>query len=420
VFASWTKYITIEQKLVQMGKTDINYASVQASLDAFVSSITSETYAFVLDIRHLTYLSFAVLCFALQHIPEIIYISIKKRQFNPFNFIGIWDLICFCVFLTFIVFNYAVMFRHTWKERTFLGQEDRSLMFMKNMANGGKVLLGVEVFLIVIMVFLMWIRAIFLLRYNQYLGKLTGVVQTMLVDIAVYFAYFLLEILFWALLLQLATVANMHDMSLSECYTLLFYAAFGQFDFAILSNFDSFGYYFATGFFVIYLIVNIGLFLSLFNSMVVKLYEEFFKNEEIYHIMETLKIRPQTQADKEYSALISLPPPLNVFLFFLAPFLLTSKNPEIWNKVILWVAYLPILVLATTVFFVYNVLLLPLAYVKLFFHKLVMIFVYSKSYRVSKANKFILTVIFIPVGPIRLICNVVVDTIAFVSHCLQT
>lgn len=420
MFASWTKYITIEQKLVQMGKTDINYTNVQASLDALVSSITSETYAFVLDIRHLTYLSFAVLCFALQHIPETIYISIKKRQFNPFNFIGIWDLICFCVFLTFIVFNYAVMFRHTWKERTFLGQEDRSLMFMKNMANGGKVLLGVEVFLIVIMVFLMWIRAIFLLRYNQYLGKLTGVVQTMLVDIAVYFAYFLLEILFWALLLQLATVANMHDMSLSECYTLLFYAAFGQFDFAILSNFDSFGYYFATGFFVIYLIVNIGLFLSLFNSMVVKLYEEFFKNEEIYHIMETLKIRPQTQADKEYSALISLPPPLNVFLFFLAPFLLTSKNPEIWNKVILWVAYLPILVLATTVFFVYNVLLLPLAYVKLFFHKLVMIFVYSKSYRVSKANKFILTVIFIPVGPIRLICNVVVDTIAFVSHCLQT
>jgi hypothetical protein len=29
----------------------------------------------------------------------------------------------------------------------------------------------------------------------------------------------------------MATYANMHDMSLSECYTLLFYAAFGQFDF---------------------------------------------------------------------------------------------------------------------------------------------------------------------------------------------
>ena len=86
----------------------------------------------------------------------------------------------------------------------------------------------------------------------------------------------------------------MHEKSLSECYTNLFYAAFGQFDFVILNDFGSFGYYFATGFFVIYLIINIGLFLSLFTSMVVKLYEEFFKNESIYHIMETLKVRPQT------------------------------------------------------------------------------------------------------------------------------
>lgn len=171
---------------------------------------------------------------------------------------------------------------------------------------------------------------------------------------------------------------------------------------------------------MIYLIVNIGLFLSLFNAMVIKLYEGFFKNESIYHIMETLKVRPQTQADKEYSALISLPPPFNVFLFFLAPFLLTSKNPEIWNKVILWFAYLPILVLSTVVFFTYNVALLPLVYLKLFMHKLVMIFVYSKSYRVAKADKFILTVIFLPLGPIRLITNVIVDTIAFVRHCLQT
>lgn len=137
----------------------------------------------------------------------------------------------FCVFFTFIVFNYAVLFRDTWKERTLLGQEERSNMFMYKVASNGKTYLSVEVFLMIVMVFLLWIRAIFLLRYNSYLGKLTGVVQTMLADIVVYFGYFMLEVLFWALLLQMATYANMHDMSLSECYTLLFYAAFGQFDF---------------------------------------------------------------------------------------------------------------------------------------------------------------------------------------------
>ena len=53
-------------------------------------------------------------------------------------------------------------------------------------------------------------------------------------------------------------------------------------------------------------------------------------------------------------------------------------------------------------------------------HKLVMIFVYSKSYSVSKADKFMLAVVFIPAGPIRLFANVIVDTYAFVKHCLMT
>lgn len=49
-------------------------------------------------------------------------------------------------------------------------------MFMYNLANAGKNFVTLEVFLLVIMVFSMWIRAIFLLRYNEFLGKLTGVV----------------------------------------------------------------------------------------------------------------------------------------------------------------------------------------------------------------------------------------------------
>jgi hypothetical protein len=98
---------------------------------------------------------------------------------------------------------------------------------MHNLAYHGYGYIGVEVFLMITMVISMWIRVIYLLRFNSYLGKLTGVVQTMLLDLVVYFCYFMLEVLFWSLLLQLATYANMNDKSLAECYTLLFYAAFG-------------------------------------------------------------------------------------------------------------------------------------------------------------------------------------------------
>lgn len=152
------------------------YNTLEASLKQIIASVTPDTLQFVLNVRHMTYVCFAVLFFAFQHIPQTIYISINKRQFNPYNFINIWDFIIFCIFFAFIIVNYGIFFAATWKEQSFLGDQDRSLMFMRNMVKGRDQLVSLEVFLLVIMVFCMWIRAIFLLRYNEFLGKLTGVV----------------------------------------------------------------------------------------------------------------------------------------------------------------------------------------------------------------------------------------------------
>ena len=152
------------------------YNTLEASLKQLIASVTPDTLQFVLNVRHMTYVCFAVLFFAFQHIPQTIYISINKRQFNPYNFINIWDFIIFCIFFAFIIVNYGIFFAATWKEQSFLGDQDRSLMFMRNMVKGRDHLVSLEVFLLVIMVFCMWIRAIFLLRYNEFLGKLTGVV----------------------------------------------------------------------------------------------------------------------------------------------------------------------------------------------------------------------------------------------------
>lgn len=200
-------------------------------------------------------------------------------------------------------------------------------------------------------------------------------------------------------------------------YRSLFYAAFGQFDFAVFED-SEFGQYFGIIFMVTFLSINIGLFMSLFIAMLTTLYEIFVGRAAIYHMVETLKVRPVVQADKEYSALISIPPPLNVILIFLAPFMLTSKNPEVWNKAILWVAYLPILIATTIVFIAYNFLLMPIAFVKVFFHKMVMIFIYSKSYRVNRADKFMLWIFFAIIGPIRLFLNCITDILAFLKHCV--
>ena len=73
-----------------------------------------------------------------------------------------------------------------------------------------------------------------------------------------------------------------------------------------------------------------------------------------------------------------------------------------WNRVILWVAYFPILITTSSIFLLYTVALVPVTYVKLVFHKLVMIFVYSKSYRVTKADKFMQWILFVIIGGIEI------------------
>ncbi len=109
---------------------------------------------------------------------------------------------------------------------------------------------------------------------------------------------------------------------------------------------------------------------------------------------------------------------MNAVHFLAAPFLLTSKNPESMNEFLLLIGYAPILAVAVLIFIVYNLILWPFAYMKLFFHKLVMIMVYSKSFRVSRADKFMNFVVFIVIGPFVLLLNIALDTKVFVEHLL--
>lgn len=67
-------------------------------------------------------------------------------------------------------------------------------------------------------------------------------------------------------------------------------------------------------------------------------------------------------------------------------------------------------------FFVYNLAITPVCFVKIFLHKMVMIFVYSKSHRLSRADKFMQWVTFAIIGLPRLYRNVLFDNLAFLQH----
>mmetsp|Transcript_34646 Transcript_34646/g.25794 ORF Transcript_34646/g.25794 Transcript_34646/m.25794 type:complete len:196 (-) Transcript_34646:617-1204(-) len=156
----------------------------------------------------------------------------------------------------------------------------------------------------------------------------------------------------------------------------------------------------------------------MFISIINVAWDSLSGSRSVFQMLETLKIRPQSEADDDYSCLVSLPTPLNVVLVFTAPCLLKSKNPKPFNECLLMVAYVPILFVSTLLFLLYNLVLWVFAYVKLFFHKLFMIMVYSKSYRVSRADKFMNFVLFAVFGIFLLFINIIVDTKRFLQHML--
>jgi hypothetical protein len=130
----------------------------------------------------------------------------------------------------------------------------------------------------------LWIRVVFLLRYNEYLGKITGILEKIAYDLVIYFLFFLIEILVFAFIFEMSfrTIGTYND-TLSSFRTL-FYSAFGQFDFIVIRN-SEYGEYFGVAFLVIFLVVNIGLFMSFFISMITVLYEINAADQNVHHMI---------------------------------------------------------------------------------------------------------------------------------------
>lgn len=133
-------------------------------------------------------------------------------------------------------------------------------------------------------------------------------------------------------------------------------------------------------------------------------------------MIETLKIRSITEAEENYSAIISCPTPFNIILIVMAPVIMSSKDPKFWNDLVLKIVYIPIMITAFILFVAYNIILLPIAYIKITLHKLVMVNVYSRHIRISKADKFIEFIAFFAIGWVKLAGNAIADCKYFFIH----
>jgi hypothetical protein len=245
-----------------------------------------------------------------------------------------------------------------------------------------------------------------------------GIIKRMIPEITLFFVVYIINLAMFAFVAEAAFIELDEYNTWSKAFRTLFYASFGTFCFERI-ELCRLGIKFGVSFLLVFLIINIGLFMKLFVSIITVMYQIYQKNQNIYQMIETLRVRPATQADKTYSVLISMPPPFNILLFFLAPFLISSKNPQNLNMTFLIIAYLPILITVTLLFAIGEVIMWPFVYVKMVFHKLTMVWVYSKAFRVSRADKFAHFVYFVFFGPFLTIANSVIDLLFFLRHLMQ-
>ena len=182
--------------------------------------------------------------------------------------------------MTFIIYSYKINLAGTWRERqTVTVPKIRANTYAVNFITGEVI---AEQYLLVFCVMSLWARCFYMLRYNEYFGRLTGIVTRLIPDILGFFLFYLIEIFFFAMVAEQAFRRLDEFNTIQRSFATLFYASLGFFRFELFEQDTTFGEYFGLTFKLIFLAVNIGLFMSLFVSMLTTLYGEYVRKETVY------------------------------------------------------------------------------------------------------------------------------------------
>lgn len=112
----------MEDKLAAVTDTSsAEYLALEAKTQALQYYFEPLRLQFYEEMMMLTYVCFGVLFFAIQHIPEIIYTSITRRQFNAYSFKNLLDFVLFLQFFFFICISYGNNLNGSWKEEMTIG-----------------------------------------------------------------------------------------------------------------------------------------------------------------------------------------------------------------------------------------------------------------------------------------------------------
>ena len=219
----------MEDKLALITDTSsADYLRLEAKTRALQYYFEPLRLKFYEDMMFMTYVFFAVLFFAIQHIPEIIYTTITKRQFNAYSFKNLLDFTLFMLFFSFICISYGNNLGGAWKEQLIIGDQTRADIYVRNFFLSAPKL---EELLLLACIGAIWFRLIYLMVYNTTFGTTWGITARLLPTLVSYIVFYFVEVIFFALVAELAfrrlELYNTFDGSF---YTL-FYSGFGFFSY---------------------------------------------------------------------------------------------------------------------------------------------------------------------------------------------
>ena len=196
----------------------------------------------------------------------------------------------------------------------------------------------------------------------------------------------------------------------------LFGSALGAFDLNLLDNTNK-GKLTGEVYIISFVILCNILILNLLIAILSSTYAMLENKKLVLYINEILKLRSSLEYNERASGLISAFPPWNIFPLLLSPLYFVKKDTRKLNTVVCHVCYVPVMLTITICFVIYNLLLLPITYLKGVLVKLQLLF--SRKVETSFSHRVFKLAVFIFIGLIIVLLNFCVDLYMFLVHLYQ-
>lgn len=169
-----------------------------------------------------------------------------------------------------------------------------------------------------------------------------------------------------------------------------------------------------------YLILNVTLLANLIIGQLAWSYTKWNSQRNVLFLLYTLSVRDVSEADEKYSSVVSAPFPLTVCNLVFGSIVLGAKSPFL-NLCLLYMYFLPVFLVNFALFIAYQILILPVVYIKMLGHKWALI---AKAPigkgSSSTCDRFGQWWFFLMFGPIFLVGNFLVDHYWYIVHVFES